>query len=76
MNAIVRNTVTPVCRLCKHIILDTKYPQEYTMERCLKPGRQCMISGEIKYEYGDYSRKPISQSKNLKTVIRDPLVFL
>ena len=64
MNAIVRNTVTPVCRLCKHIILDTKYPQEYTMERCLKSGRECMISEEIKYDYAEYSRKPISIKKS------------
>ena len=57
MNAIIRNAATPVCRLCKHIIIDMKYPQEYTMARCLKSGRQCMISGEIKYDYADYSRR-------------------
>ena len=57
MNAIIRNVSTPVCRLCKHIIIDTKYPKEYHLARCLKSGKQCMISGEVQYDYADYSRR-------------------
>ena len=57
MTSIIRNSATPICRLCKHIIIDTKYPQEYTMARCLKSGVQCMVTGEINYDFAYYSRR-------------------
>ncbi len=57
MLPIIRNAATPICRMCKHLIMDTKYPTEYNLARCKASGQQCMISGEIKYDYADYSRR-------------------
>ena len=54
---IIRNAKKPICCLCKYIIMDIQYPKEYNMARCMKSGEQCRISGEIKYDYADYSRR-------------------
>ncbi len=57
MNSLIRNASMPICRLCKYIIIDTNYPKEYNMARCLKSGVQCMISGDINHDFTDYSRR-------------------
>jgi hypothetical protein len=57
MNSIIRNAGSPICRMCKNVIIDIKYPQEHHLTRCKKSGTQCVVSGEIKYDYADHSRR-------------------
>ncbi len=49
----IRNSQYPICRMCKYLINNI----EIYSARCSKTGQQCKVSGEIKYDYAEYSRR-------------------
>ena len=49
----IRNAQLPICKLCKFLMLDL----EIYSSRCSKTGQQCKVSGEIRYDYAEYSRR-------------------
>jgi hypothetical protein len=57
MIQVIRNASAPICRMCKNLVLDSKYPNETNLARCKASGKRCLITGEITYDYADYSRR-------------------
>ena len=49
----IRNAQFPICRLCKYFMRDA----DLYSSRCSKTGQKCKVSGEIKYDYAEYSRR-------------------
>ena len=49
----IRNSQYQICRLCRHLIPTV----EIYSARCSKTGQQCKVSGEIKYDFAEYSRR-------------------
>ena len=59
MNAavFVKNITAPICKTCKHLVLDASRNNDYLFARCLRFGEQCRVSGEVKYYYADRCRR-------------------
>ena len=58
MNTIMmKNTIIPICRTCKHIIMDIKQPNDFDFARCGLLGKQCIVSGNVNYPYASNARR-------------------
>jgi hypothetical protein len=53
----VKNVTAPICKTCKHLVMDQARPKDYLFARCVRFGEQCRISGEVKYYYADRCRR-------------------
>lgn len=53
----LKNAIIPICRTCKHILMDIKIQNDYSFARCAILGKQCVVSGDIMYPYADRCRR-------------------
>lgn len=53
----LKTTIVPICRTCKHLLMDIKYTNDYSFARCAILGKQCVVSGDINYPYADRCRR-------------------
>ena len=53
----LKTTIVPICRTCKHLLMDIKYTNDYSFARCSLLGKQCVVSGDINYPYADRCRR-------------------
>jgi hypothetical protein len=54
---ILKNSTAPICRTCKHLVMDVKYPRDFGLARCSRIGKRCNVSGEITFFYADRCRR-------------------
>jgi len=53
----LKTTIVPICRTCKHLLMDIKYTNDYSFARCSLLGKQSIVSGDIVYPYAETSRR-------------------
>ena len=75
---LIRNANFPICKMCKNLMFDVKYPGDYSLSKCIKFGIQCKVSGEITHLYAERCRRDSSmcgeEAKHYDAKLREPSV--
>ena len=80
IGSIIRNANVPICKMCKNLMFDVKYPGDYSLTKCIKFGIQCKVSGEITHLYAERCRRDSSmcgeEATHYDAKLREPSVPL